>query len=137
MKKKLGMIAILLCSLLVLAGCSSKQTITEIDYQTLKEKINQKETFILEVMQTGCSHCEEFSPRLRSILNDHDLHAYSLNLANLNSEEKAAFKEITYISGTPTTVFFTKGEEETAHKIVGAVPNSEVSSHLKDLGYLK
>lgn len=83
MKKK---IKFLLIGLLIifLTGCSNNaNTITEIDYSKLENLINNKESFILEIVQTGCVHCEEFSPRFKAILKTNDLESYSLNLYNL------------------------------------------------------
>lgn len=139
MKRNLLKILFIVIIGLTVSGCSLENLspIKEIEYKQLKEKINNKETFILEVIQTGCSHCEEFSPRLKSILNDNHLTAFSINLKNLSDDERKELNDITTIKGTPTVVFFQKGQDQTAHKIVGAVSNKIVTGHLKDLGYIK
>ena len=121
-----------------LTGCgNSSNTITEIDYSKLEDLIDSKESFILEIVQTGCSHCEEFSPRFKAVLKTNDLTAYSLNLYNLTEEDTKKFSKLTTsVSGTPTVLFFENGKE-TSNKISGAVSNEKLEEHLKDAGYIK
>lgn len=138
MKRKGIILFAIFIGVLFLTGCSNNlNTVKEIDFTTLKSKIDNKETFILEVIQTGCSHCEEFSPRFRSVLAEYNLTGYSINLSNLTTEEKDKLYEITEISGTPTVCFFKDGNEQVMNKIVGAVSNKEVITKLKDTKYIK
>lgn len=138
MKKKKIIFLVILVGVLFLTGCKNNlNTVKEIDFTTLQNKIENKETFILEIIQTGCSHCEEFSPRFRTVLGDYDLTGYSINLSNLTEEEKNKLYEIIEVSGTPTVCFFKKGNEEVMNKIVGAVSNKEIYNKLKDAKYIK
>lgn len=138
MRKRKIIFLVILIGCLFLTGCkNSLNTVKEIDFSTLQGKIENKETFILEIVQTGCSHCEEFSPRFREILNKYDLTGYSINLSNLTEEERNKLYEITEVSGTPTVCFFKKGNEEVMNKIVGAVSNKEIYNKLKDAKYIK
>ena len=122
MKKKSFILLTIFIGILFLTGCSNDLN---------------KESFILEVIQTGCSHCEEFSPRFRSVLSKYNLTGYSINLSNLTEEEKSKLYDITEISGTPTVCFFKKGQEEVMSKLVGAVSNKELITKLKDTKYIK
>ena len=117
-----------------LTGCgNSSNTITEIDYSKLEEMIDNKESFILEIVQTGCSHCEEFSPRFKAILKTNDLEAYSLNLYNITEEDAKKFSKLTTsVSGTPTVLYFENGKE-TSHKINGAVDNEKIEDFLEKI----
>ena len=138
MNKKKIIFLVILVGVLFLTGCKNNlNTVKEIDFTTLQNKIKNKETFILEIIQTGCSHCEEFSPRFRTVLGDYDLTGYSINLSNLTEEEKNKLYEIAEVSGTPTVCFFKKGNEEVMNKIVGAVSNKEIYNKLKDAKYIK
>ena len=95
MKKKKIIFLVILVGVLFLTGCkNSLNTVKEIDFSTLQGKIENKETFILEIVQTGCSHCEEFSPRFREVLSKYDLTGYSINLSNLTEEEKNKLTKI-------------------------------------------
>ena len=132
MKKKIKYLLIGIL-VLILTGCSSSKVITDIDYSKLEEMIDNKESFILEVVQTGCSHCEEFSPRFKAVLKTNDEEAYSLNLYNMTDEERKKFNELTTsVSGTPTVLYFEDGKE-TSHKINGAVSNEKIEEFLKKI----
>ena len=132
MKKKIKYLLIGILAI-ILTGCSNSNVITDIDYSKLEEMIDNKESFILEVVQTGCSHCEEFSPRLRAVLKTNDKDAYSLNLYNMTDEERKKFNELTTsVSGTPTVLYFKDGKE-TPHKINGAVSNEKIKEFLEKI----
>ena len=134
--KKLIVVLLIILSSLIISGCSNDEVIKEISYKELEEKINNKESFILELVQTGCSHCEEFSPRFKAILKTNNLKAYSLNLYNLTEEEIERFDNLTTVTGTPTVLFFEDGKE-TSNKINGAVSNDKIKEKLKENGYIK
>ena len=137
MKKKIKFLLIGIF-IVFLTGCgNSSNTITEIDYSKLEDLIDNKESFILEVVQTGCSHCEEFSPRFTAVLKTNDLTAYSLNLYNMTDDEREKFSELTTsVTGTPTVLFFEDGKE-TSNRINGAVSNEKIEEELTDAGYIK
>ena len=132
MKKKIKFLLIGIF-IVFLTGCGSNSTIIEVDYSKLEEMIDNKESFILEVVQTGCSHCEEFSPRFKAVLKTNDLEAYSLNLYNLTEEESEKFSKLTTsVTGTPTVLFFKDGKE-TSNKISGAVSNEKIEEFLEKI----
>lgn len=137
MKKKILMIAIMIFGIFFLTGCSGKNNIEEINFSTLRKKLENKDTFILEVVQTGCSACKDFSPRFNQVLGDNNLKAYSVNLTNFSEEEAKEFKKILTISGTPNVIFFNEGEEKSSMtRISGAVTNAKIIEKLKANGYL-
>lgn len=133
--KKLIILTLIVISTIMFTGCSNNNVINEINFDELEEKIDNKDSFILEIIQTGCSHCEEFSPRFKAVLKTNNLEAYSLNIYNLNNEEREKFNDLITISGTPTVIFFEKGKEE--NRISGAVSNEKIEEELKDSGYIK
>lgn len=134
--KKLFIIILMSIGCLLITGCDNSSPITEINYSELEKLINDKKSFILEIVQTGCSHCEEFSPRFKVILKDNNIEAYSLNLYNLTNEEREKLNKSTTISGTPTVLFFEDGKE-TSNRIYGDVSNEKIKEHLKKGGYIK
>ena len=122
-------------STLFLTGCSNIKTL---NYKSLKQKLNNKETFILEVAKTNCSHCKEFTPRLNKILKKYNIKAYKIYTDKFSKKEREKFNSIMYISGTPTVVFIEKGKEtDTYNRIVGAVSNIKVIKKLKQMNYIK
>lgn len=132
MKRKIKYLLITILAIF-LTGCSNNNVITDIEYSKLEELIDNKESFILEVMQTGCSHCEEFTPRFRAILKEENMEAYSINLYNLTEEDAEKFNKLTTsVSGTPTVLYFEDGKE-TSHKINGAVSNEKIEEFLEKI----
>ena len=131
--KKIISILFLIIVCFSLTGCSDSEVVTEIEYSDLEEMIDNKDSFILEIVQTGCSHCEEFTPRFRAVLKDNNVAAYSLNLYNLNDEDREKFNDLTTsVSGTPTVLYFENGKE-TSNRIYGAVPNEKIEDFLEKI----
>ncbi len=110
----------------------------ELKINELLEKIENKESFILVITQTTCSHCAEYKPRIRKVLADNKITGYYIEKDLLSEEEEIQLNNIANISGTPTTVFITDGEEKsTSTRISGAKPVDAIKSRLKAMGYIK
>ena len=133
--KKVIVITLVFVVILMLTGCTSNsKVIKEISYSDLEEKIANKDSFILEVIQTGCSHCEEFSPRLKAMLKEEKIDAYSLNLYNLKDDELDKFNKLTTsVSGTPTVLYYKDGKE-TNNRLYGAVSDEKIKEFIKKIG---
>ena len=103
----------------------------------LETKINNKESFVLVLTQTGCSHCEQYLPELKLALNEVNLHAYTLNITDLNQTQNETLESYVRFGGTPTTVFFKDGTEKTSlNRIVGYASKAKIIERLKSLGYV-
>ena len=113
--------------------------LVEITVKELQKKIEKEETFILVITQTNCSHCEAFKPVLKDVFKEYDITGYELNTANIADEEKDLYTDLVpNVNGTPTTVFFKKGEETTVtNRLVGEVKRDKVVSRLRSLGYIQ
>ena len=48
---------------------NEEKHLIEITFSELKEKINNKESFILLISQESCSHCAEYKPVLKKVLS--------------------------------------------------------------------
>ncbi len=129
---------ILICTLLYIIGKKSDfKSIEDINLTTLKTKIDNKEKFVLVITQTGCSHCMAYLPILEEIGKDYKLTFYDLNMTNLSDEEKVEFNKLVRISGTPTTIFYTDGEEQsTTTRLVGEKTKDKIINRLKSEGYI-
>lgn len=129
---------ILICTLLYIIGKKSDfKSIEDINLPTLKAKIDNKEKFVLVITQTGCSHCMAYLPILEEIGEDYKLTFYDLNMTNLSDEEKVEFNKLVRISGTPTTIFYTDGEEQsTTTRLVGEKTKDKIINRLKSEGYI-
>ena len=149
MKKKIAIAIAILIVILSIGGLlfasitlnkeqkELENRLIELTYDELSEKINNKETFILVITQTDCSHCEEYKPVLKQVLFDYDITAYEIDQKKISEEEKNNLKNIANISGTPTTVFIVNGEErQTSDRLVGSASRSKIIDRLKAMGYI-
>lgn len=129
MKKKfLGLFLILCC--FIITGCA--RTIT---YKTLEDKIKDKESFVVEVIQTGCSHCEKFEPVFDKFAKDNDIEYFKLNLSNISSVDNESLGNKYDVSGTPTVLIFKKGVNQKELTISGEVPVKTLKEVFKLAGY--
>lgn len=109
----------------------------EINMQQLEEKINNKDTFILVMTQTGCVHCQSYLPTIKKVSREYGVTFYVLNRAKLSKEEYNRLNDIANISGTPATIFIVDGEEKTAlNRLTGSIEKSRLVEKLISEGYI-
>lgn len=137
MKKYIKLFSILLIMFL-LTGCSY-DCIKEISLDELKTKLENKETFILEIKQDGCSHCEEFNPKFNDVLSENNLVAYAINLTRLKEKKQTdEFNTMYSFTGTPTVIFIKDGEELPIYKrIVGSLDRKDIKKKLISAEFIK
>jgi len=112
--------------------------LVELSYKELNKKIKNKDSFILVVTRTDCSHCASFKPKFKDILAKYEITAYEVAVDKFSDEEKSDFKEIANVTGTPTTIFIEDGEEATTtNRLIGDVNTTKIVNRLKALGYIK
>ena len=134
---KLFILAIIIA--LLICGCGKEENhITEISYSNLKERLNNKESFVLYIGNKDCTHCQSYKPILTSVLNEYDIDIFQLDNTKLTTNEYNEFKSILSVTGTPTILFITNGEEETTlNRIVGEKTKQETIDRFKTKGYIK
>lgn len=73
-------IVTMLCSMLVLVGCSSSKggKVVEISVDEALQKIENKDTFILMVTRTKCEYCDMMHEMLDKTINDHATIIYNV-----------------------------------------------------------
>lgn len=121
----------------VLASDTSASHVKKLTISELKEKIDNKDSFILVITQDTCSHCKSYLPVINKIGKEYDITFYDISQTNLSNEDATYLKNIANISGTPTTVFIEEGEEKsTINRLIGNVAEYRVIEKLKALGYI-
>lgn len=136
MKKTIKIFILVLISV-ILVGCGNT-SITEITYKDLEKKLENQESFILEIIQDGCSNCESFSPKFDKVLQKYELTAVSINRAKLSDIDSTKLDNLYNITGTPTVIFIENGEEPSIlRRIIGDVSQDKIISKLKNAGYIK
>lgn len=133
MKKIIFMFALLL----IVCGCSSSQALKSIGYKELKEKIENKESFVLYIHKTGCSHCESYEPVLKKVVTDNKLTIYSINTASLESAEENSLKEKVNLKGTPTLIYIEKGRSDINGSLIGEQSSEDTIEFFKSIGYIE
>ena len=138
--KKLKSILLVIALFLLFTGCSNSNDsyLKSISYKEFKTMCENKETFFVEVVQDGCSHCQAFTPKLKEVLNEYKVTGYQLNLTNMTEEEDKEFSKEFEITGTPNTLFITEGQElSILQRIVGNASKQKIISKLKNNGYIE
>ena len=132
----LSLIAILVAIILIF-GNNKNDYYKEITYSEYKELINNDETFILYIHQTGCSHCSSFTPVLKKVLNKYKINnCYSINLSDMSKDEAIEFGSNTSVSGTPTIIFYNDGIEDKYDHVVGVKTEKVLTNKFKNKGFI-
>lgn len=135
--KKLAKLSILLFILLLITGCD-KGYMKEISYKEYKNLLENKETFILEIMRTECSACINFKPKITDVANSYKVEVKYINTDHITDEETNSLFSETGITGTPTVIFYKNGVEETvSSRINGSVSKDKIISKFKTNGFIK
>lgn len=128
---------ILIIALFMLAGCGNK-TYDEISYDELNKMLEEKQNFILFIGSDTCSACSVYKGTLNDVIEEYGTDVKYIDLAQLSNAEESALVSKFPITGTPTTVFITKGEEKNTHnRIVGSAKKSKIIEEFKENGYIK
>ena len=100
--------------------------------------IENKEDFILCMGSGTCSACGAYEITFNDIIKEYNVDVKYIDISKLSDEEEGSLTSKFPISGTPTTVFITDGEEEDTHnRIDGNARNSKIVEKFKENGYIK
>ena len=110
--------------------------IKDISLNEVVDKIDNKDSFILYIKQTDCEHCKSFTPNFISVLSQNNIKAYSLNISNLSEEENTTYSELFDVEGTPTVLFFDKGNESLI-RIEGEQTKAKIKSKIEAAVFIK
>ena len=128
---------ILICLItILLVGCGNLKY-TEINYEQLKEKLDNKETFVLLLGSDTCSACANYETTMTKVMKDTKIEIFYVNLHLLSEEDYNKVYSKFVVNSTPTTIFIKDGEETTTYnRIVGSADYKTVIEKLKTLGYI-
>ena len=131
--KRLKLFVMMFVAILFLSGCS-KSYLSEISYDEYKKLVDDKETFILEVMSDDCINCTKFSPKLEEVANEYEVTVYYMNAGKLTEDQLDEFG----VTGTPTVLFYIDGEEKTTSaRIIGNVSKEKIISKFTASDFIK
>ncbi len=137
MKKLFILITISLC--LCLTGCGNKlKTYNEVDYKTLMDMFEKKQSFILFIGSAQCQHCDSYKDTLNEVISKYQIKVNYIDISKLSVTENAKLNVYVNYTGTPTTAFIENGAETSMYdRIDGNKPMSKVIEKLKKKGYIK
>ena len=116
----------------------SKSYFKELKYDEVIDKIENKDSFVLLISQTTCTHCISYKPKLEEVANKHKIYIYYIESNLLNDEERDKFTSYINFSTTPVTVFIKNGEETTvANRINGDASKDKIEKKLKSNGFIE
>ena len=118
---------------------NKNNNLIKLDYKDIVNKIDNKESFVLCVSRTTCSHCQSYKPKLQKVANKYNIKIYYTDIDTYNKDELNDFNSrITFDGGTPVTLFIKNGEEETTvNRINGNVSKDKIISKFKSNGFIK
>ena len=135
--KKIKYLLPLFLVLFIFVGCGKKDNLKDISYSKLTSMMDEKETFFFVVKKDGCSHCEDYIPKVENVLNEYDVVGYVINLTDLSDEDYDKIQEDFGVNGTPTTIFIKNGKEIKMQRFEGSVSEEKIISKLKTNNYIK
>ena len=111
----------------------------KLNYNEILEKVDNKESFILCVSASECTHCKSYKPKLKKISNDYDIKIYYTDVDKFNDNDYEEFKDkFSFDGGTPTTMFFKDGQEKTtATRIEGDISLERTIDKFKKNGFIE
>lgn len=111
--------------------------LTEIQYFALMEKFENKDDFILLLSQTGCGHCTNYKPKLKTVANDYKIKVYYIEVDLLSNDEFDVLSSYVNFTGTPTTVFIKNGiEDPESSRITGDSSIDKIITIFERNGYI-
>ena len=118
---------------------NENNNLIKLDYKDIVNKIDNKESFVLCVSRTTCSHCQSYKPKLQKVANKYNIKIYYTDIDTYNKDELNDFNSrITFDGGTPVTLFIKNGEEKTtATRIIGDVSSEKIIDKLKKNDFIK
>ena len=134
--KIIGIIGVILLIIMVFIyvkhSNDNKDYFVGISYKELNEKIENKDSFMLCVSSTTCSHCASYKPKLKEIANDKKVEIYYTDIDQYSDSDKEKFNKEYDVSGTPTTLIFVDGREVSVmSRIEGDVSKDKVINSLE------
>lgn len=136
MSKKVLIIGILV--LVFLTGCGHNYGLKEISFNKYQTLISEKESFIIYFGRKTCTACESFYPNISEVATNYKVKVYYIDLDKISESDGLKLDKMINISGTPTTVFITSGEEEsTLNRINSSVSIDRIIEKFKTNGYIK
>jgi thioredoxin len=132
----------LLCALLAvtfITACSKYTTYEEVSFDTVMKMLDEKQSFILFIGSSSCSHCATYEPKLNSVIKEYQVKVYFIDVSKLSDTENSKLNaKISYGNATPMTVFIENGKEKSSYnRIRGDQDRDVIVSMFQKNGYIE
>ena len=134
------LLIIIVASLLIISILNpQKGNLIRLNYKEITDKIEKKESFILIVSRSTCSHCAEYKPKIESIAKKYNLDIYYIDYDLDTKDNQNKFLEEFNLDGsTPITIFIKKGEQtKLFDRIEGDISKETAIEKFKKMGFIK
>ncbi|MBT2717481.1 thioredoxin family protein [Bacillus sp. ISL-57] len=132
MKKIIIFSTILLCSIAAMIFIiqdtrADKPLYTNISIEDYKNKLENKDSFVMYVYSTSCPACQSFKPVLNEFIKENNSKVLALNTAVKENNDPTFFKE-NDLQHTPTLIIYKEGIQTNIE--VGFLSKKELTSFL-------
>ena len=116
-----------------------KSVLIELSVDEVVEKINNKDSFVLCISQTTCTHCKSFKPKLETVSEKYEVDIYYIDIDKYDEDEISLFKKnVSFDGSTPVTAFIVDGEEASAsNRLFGDVKIDKIVKKMKNFGFIE
>ena len=134
------LLIIIVASLLIISILNpQKGNLISLNYKEITEKVKKKESFILIVSRSTCSHCAEYKPKIESIAKKYNIDIYYTDYDLDTKDDQEKFLDEYKLDGsTPITIFIKDGKQTNLFdRIEGDVSKETAIEKFKKLGFIK
>jgi len=105
--------------------------------EQVREKVENKEDFVLVVSQSTCSHCATYKPKVEIVAKEQGLNMYYIDF-DKEKDSNEFLKEFNLSGTTPTTIFIKDGKETSLmDRLEGDLGTSAIIKKLQKLGFIE
>ena len=130
---------VILVGAIIMDNIIANKYFNEISDDEIIEKLDNKESFVLLISQTTCSHCANYKPKLKKVAKEYkiNIHYIDVDLLDKDDYDELNSRLSFASSGTPLTIFLKNGEETTvANRIKGDSSKDKIIKKLKSNGFI-
>ena len=110
----------------------------KLTFNEAKEKIENKEDFVLILSANGCSHCANYKPNALIVAEKYNINIYYLDIDVDNEDKNNILDYFNFDGATPTTIFLKEGKEVSImERLVGETSRQNLINKLIKLKYIE
>lgn len=130
---------VIILGVLIFNKYLNRSRLIELNVEQVIEKVENKDSFVICISSTDCSHCQSYKPKLDKISKKYDLEIFYIDIDKYSDDEQNKFRNyISFDNSTPVTAFIKEGEETTtSNRLFGNTSSDKIIKKLKNNGFIK